>query len=167
MAKFTKADRQRIIDGYLADSGANMFVPAEFIDWLSGEKEHEAYGWFFGRTDAEMAREQRVWMARQMASGLRIVANVSEAPGKGSVVSVKVREFPAFVSPVAGRKSGGGYEPFDPRDAASVSELQRQGASALRSWLRRYGGLLDMMGVERAPIEEIASDLEGRVALSA
>lgn len=167
MATFTKADRQRIIDGYLSESGANLFVPAEFIDWLAGQKDHEAYGWFFGRSDAETAREHRVWMARQMASGLRIVASVSEAPNAGSVVSVRVREFPAFISPVAGRMAGGGYEPFDPDDAESVAELQRQGATALRSWLRRYGGLLDMMGADRAPIDEIASKLEGRVALSA
>ena len=47
MAKFTSADRQRIIDGYLSATGRNMFHPAEFIDWLEGQPDHEAHPWFF------------------------------------------------------------------------------------------------------------------------
>lgn len=163
MAQFTKKDRQRIIDDYLARSGANMFVPAEFIDWLSGQSEHEAYPWFFGKTDAQAAREHRIAMARQMASGLRITAKVSVAPQEGARVCVAVREFPAFVSPVAGRASGGGYEPFDPCDDAAIRELRRQGEVALRSWLNRYSGAF--AGTDLSAIEEIAAP--GRTALPA
>ena len=99
-----------------------------------------------------------------MASGLRIVAEVSTAPAAGSVVQITVREFPAFVSPVASRKSGGGYEPFDPSDVAAMDELRRQGAVALRSWLARYRGAFN--GVDLTVIEEIAAQAD-RVALSA
>lgn len=159
---FTKADRQRIIDGYLHETGENMFVPAAFIDWLADQPEHEAFGWFFGKDDATAAREYRIGLARQMASGLRIVAEVSTT--QASVVQISVREFPAYVSPVASRKSGGGYEPFDPKDDAAMAELRRQGAVALRSWLARYRGAFE--DVDLTTIEEIAAQAD-RVALSA
>src|SRR5690554_3353097 len=42
---FAKKDRQRIIDGYLAATGRNLFVASEFIDWLGEHPEHEAYEW--------------------------------------------------------------------------------------------------------------------------
>lgn len=162
---FTKQDRQRIIDAYLSETGKNMFVPGEFIDWLSGQSDHEAYPWFFTKSDGEAAREYRIGLARQMASGLRITVQPSEA--KGSVVSLTVREYPAYVSPVAGRKAGGGYERFDPEDAAALAELQRQAVVSLNSWLRRYAGAVEESGVDVTPIKEIAALIEGRVALSA
>lgn len=161
---FKKADRQRIIDGYLAATGRNMFNAAEFIDWLSGQPEHEAYEWFFGMSDEDAAREHRIQMARQMANGLRIVAQISGAPEKASAISVTTREFPAMVSPMAGRKSGGGYEPFHPDDPAMVAELRRQGAQSLRAWLARYRGVAEMGGLDVSPIEEIAAQIEGSVA---
>ena len=162
MAQFTKADRQRIIDGYLSETGRNMFVPGEFIDWLADNQDHEAHPWFFAKDDASAARVYRIGLARQMASGLRVVAEVSTTQAK--VVQIVVREFPAYVSPVASRKSGGGYEPFDPKDEAAMAELRRQGAVALQSWLRRYRGAFE--GVDLSAVEEIAAS-EGRVALSA
>jgi hypothetical protein len=167
MSRFAAKDRQRIIDGYLSISGANMFVPSDFVDWLAGQPDHEAYEWFFGQGDEAAAREHRILMARQMANGLRITASVSSPPVKGQVVSITVREFPAMVSPLAGRKAGGGYQAFDPKDGAIVAELKRQGAVALRSWLARYRGVMELTGVDVAPIEQIAASIEDRVALSA
>lgn len=158
---FTSKDRQKIIDGYLNESGENIFQPGAFIDWLGERPDHEAYEWFFGQDDATAAREYRISMARRMASGLRITAKVEET--KSSVVSIAVREYPAFVSPVATRKQGGGYEPFDPKDASAMAELRRQGVVALQSWLKRYAGAFD--DVDLSVIEKIAAD--GRVALSA
>lgn len=165
MAQFTKARRQAIIDGYLTETGRNLFVPAEFIDWLSGQPDHEAYEWFFSKTDAEAAREHRIWMARTMANGLRITAEVSNAPAKGSTVNVAVREFPAYLSPVNLRHGGGGYQRFDPQDADAVAELRRQGQTALRSWLARYSGAFTAQ--ELKAIEKIAAAQADRVALSA
>jgi hypothetical protein len=163
MAGFPKKKRQQIIDGYLAATGSNMFVASEFIDWLGGQPDHEAYEWFFGQGDEEAARQHRIQMARNMANGLRISARVSEAPEKAEAVSVSVREYPALVSPMAGRKSGGGYEAFHPDDPAMVAELQRQGAQALRSWLHRYRGVAEQAGVDLTPIEEIVIHLQGDV----
>lgn len=167
MAGFDKKARQKIIDDYLEASGANMFVAAAFVDWLAERPDHEAYDWFFGAGDAADAREYRIMKARQMTNDLRIVAPVSAAPDTGQVVSIAVREFPAYVSPVAGRKAGGGYLAFDPNDAAAVAELRRQGAVALRGWLARYRGVMELTGVDLAQIEQIAVQIEGRVALSA
>lgn len=164
MAGFTKARRQSIIDGYLQSTRRNQFVPQEFVDWLSGQPEHEAWPWFFGSGDEEAARQHRISLARQMASGLRITAPVSEAPAKSEPVKVAVREYPALVSPMSGRKSGGGYQPFHPDDPAMVAELRRQGAQSLRSWLARYRGVAEQGGVDVAPIEEIVALMDGDVA---
>ena len=162
MSGFTKmkATRQKIIDGYLSNTGRNMFVPSEFIDWLSGQPENEAYDWFFGMDDTEAAREHRIHLARQMASGLRIVSPVSEAPAKASVFSIKTREFPAYISPVSSRKDGGGYQSFDPRDRQDLAELQRQAASALRGWLSRYRGAAESAGADLSVVEDLVTLLD-------
>lgn len=162
---FKAKDRQRIIDGYLASSGRNMFVPSEFIDWLAGQPDHEAYDLFYGMDDAEAARQHRIALARRMASGLRIVARHEHT--EANVVAVTTREYPAYVSPIGGRRSGGGYEPFDPADAAQVAELRRQGATALRGWLSRYRGAFEAAGVDLSAIEEIAASEDASVAQSA
>lgn len=167
MARFTKEKRQEIIEGYLTATGANLFDPADFVDWLAENKDHEAYPWFFGQGDEIAAREHRISMARNMANGLRIVTRYSEPPKDGSKVKVTVSEFPAFISPVKGRRSGGGYMPFDPKDEASRDELRRQAATALRSWLNRYSGIAREAGVSLDSIEKIAASLDDRVALSA
>jgi hypothetical protein len=161
---FTKADKQRIIDDYLGQSGRNLFVPGEFVDWLADHPDHECHEWFFGKTDAEAAREYRIGLARRMASGLRIVAHTDEAK-TANVVSVTVREFPAYVSPVASRRVGGGYQPFDPDDAGDMAELRRQGAVAMRSWLERYRGAF--ADRDLTALEEIAAGADaGRVAIA-
>jgi len=162
---FKSKDRQRIIDGYLAESGRNMFVPSEFIDWLADQPEHEAYDLFYGMDDATAARQHRIALARRMASGLRIVAKQEES--RSNVVAVTTREYPAYVSPMAGRKGGGGYEPVDPSDEAHIAELRRQGAASLRGWLARYRGAFEHAGIDVSAIEEIASSQDGSVAQSA
>lgn len=158
MSNFTSKDRQRIIDGYLSATGRNLFIPAEFVDWLAKNKDHEAYPWFFSMTDKQAAREYRITLARRMASGLRIVVQ-DAAPSTPQVVHITTREFPAFVSPVAGRKDGGGYSPFDPSDADMMNELRSQGAQALITWLTRYRGAATASGVDVKPIEQIAEAL--------
>lgn len=167
MGGFPMKKRQAIIDGYLVATGANLFDPAAFIDWLSGQPDHEAYEWFFAKDDAAAAREYRIGMVRQWANGLRITANVSEAPTQSRPVAVTMREFPSLVSPVGGRKDGGGYQPFHPDDPAMVAELRRQGAQALRTWLARYRGVAEMGGLDLSPIEEIAAQMSGGVVAAA
>lgn len=157
MSGFPKKERQRIIDEYLAASGRNMFIPHEFVDWLGGQPEHEAYDWFYGIDDAEAARQHRIQMARQMASGLRIV--VQDSAPKDQVVSINVREYPAFVSPMGLRKKGGGYERFDPHSEESQRELRRQAATAMAAWLSRYRGCVEKFGLDMQPLEHIVEML--------
>lgn len=142
--KFTRHDRQRIIDEYLASTGRNMFVPGEFIDWLYAHPSHEAYDWFFAENDAAMARERRLDMARRMVSGLRVVSRSHQS--EATVTAITVREYPAFVSPISGRKDGGGYVPFNPDDDEALQELLTQGAISLRSWMSRYRGAFERAG---------------------
>ena len=117
MSSFNKKTKQRIIDDYLQNTGANMFVPADFVDWLATQPEHEAYPAFYGMDDAEAARQHRIQMARQMASGLRIVAKAEDVDR--SVVAITVTEYPAYISHVSKRTRGGGYGKFESPVASS------------------------------------------------
>lgn len=157
MARWNKRDRQQMVDGYLNATGRNMFVPREFLDWLSEQPEHDAYELFFGRTDEELAQIQREAMVRQWAAGLRVT--VRYQPAKATTANVVMVEQPLYVSPVSGRKAGGGYVANDGTDPAVQAELQRQAASALDGWLSRFEGVAIAAGVDVAPIKEIAGIL--------
>lgn len=157
MSGFPKKERQRIIDEYLQVSGHNMFVPAEFVDWLRDQPQHEAYEWFYGMDDTEAARQYRIDLARRMASGLRIVVS-DEVVGTSTVT---VREYPAYLSPVSTRKSGGGYAPFDPRSEVDQLELRRQAAVQLAAWLNRYRGCAENIGLDMSGVEDIVQSLRG------
>jgi hypothetical protein len=95
-----------------------------------------------------------------MASGLRIV--VHQEVSVGSVVHITTKEYPAFVSPIAGRRIGGGYVPFDPTDEGAAADLRKQAAVSLRAWLSRYRGAAD--DIDLRPVEEIVMLLSGSVA---
>jgi len=157
MSGFPKKERQRIIDEYLQATGRNMFVPAEFVDWLGDHPEHEAYEWFYGMDDVEAARQYRIDLARRMASGLRIVVSETEAVTN----TITVREYPAYVSPRQGRKEGGGYAPFDPRSEIDQAELRMQAAIALAAWLNRYRGCAENIGLDVSNLEDLVQVLRG------
>lgn len=161
MAGFSRGERQAIIDGYLAETGANHFVPHAFVDWLADKPDHPAFDLFYGMTDEHAAREFRVALARNMASGLRVTAQVQQVGATRGSIKLTTREFPALVSPIDGRKHGGGYVNFDPQDPALVQELLRQGAQALHSWLARYRGVAELGGHDLSGIKEIAMAMYG------
>jgi|TARA_R110000822_G_scaffold87587_1_gene203755 hypothetical protein len=153
MANFSKKTKQRIIDDYLQATGANMYVPSEFVSWLSGQPEHEAYSAFYGMDDIDAAYRYRIDMARRLASGLRIVVKNEDI--ESTVLSFRVAEYPAYISPVANRRDGGGYEPFDPSDVGSQAELRRQAGVSLASWLERYRGCAEHIGLDMSSLEGI------------
>jgi hypothetical protein len=157
---------QRVINEYGAATGRDVFLPGEFVDWIEGQPDHEAYPIFFGRDDATMARERRIDIARRMASGLRITVK-SVAAERRSIIHVVERTFPMMVSPLDGRRGGGGYVQVDPSDAASMAELRRQGAQSLSSWLERYGGAFRAAGYDLSVIEELAGERRAPVAVAA
>lgn len=155
---FKRSNRQKIVDDYLNVTGKYIFIPGEFVDWLEGQPEHQCYHWFFGQDDEKLAREYRIGLARRLVAGCRIVVKTSETVA--SVVHVKIREYPAFISPLAGRKDGGGYHRTKADDPEDMAELRHQGALALRSWLKSFRGAFEDAGVDLAPIEQIAAFAE-------
>ena len=114
MTKFNKKTRQRIVDEYLHASGKNHFISQEFVDWVAQRPEHEYYGTLFDKSDAERANQSRVDQVNQMISGLRIT--VTEEVKVNKEITFRVTEYPSYISPVARRKNGGGYNAFDPHD---------------------------------------------------
>ena len=169
---FKKEKRQQIVDDYLAKTGRNQYVPADFVDWLKGQPDHEAYDTFYGKSDAEEARASRIWRARQFVSGLRISVSRSKMPDSATVHAIersgtvgRAQVFPAYVSPEAGRKSGGGYFSFDPNDKDHVAELRRQGSRAMLAWQRRYAAVFN--DCDMSTIDEIAGLTAPRVVKSA
>lgn len=161
MAKFSRKDRQAVIDDYLNDSRRNQFIPAEFLEWLSERPDHEVYDLFFGMDDEDAARAHRVDMVRTWTSGLRITVRVA-APEARNVGSVQVREYtlPAMISPVGGRKSGGGYLAVDPDNPDHMLEIYRQAATDLAKWIERYEGAMSMRGIALSSIKEIVAELK-------
>ena len=61
MSNFSKKTKQRIIDDYLQKTGANMFVPTHFVDWLVTQPEHEAYPEFYAMDDIMRVRIALIW----------------------------------------------------------------------------------------------------------
>ena len=72
MSKFNKKTRQKMVDDYLNDTGRNTFKADEFVLWLETQPDHPAYNAFHGRDD-ELLWQAKLNLARQLASGLRIV----------------------------------------------------------------------------------------------
>lgn len=160
MAGFSKTERQRIVDSYLNDTGRNAFVPLQFIEWLRDRPDHEVYDVFFGMDDAEAALAHRIELARGWVSGLRItVKTAAAAPSRIGSVTVREHRFPAMISPVCGRKSGGGYVALDPDDLDHMRELARQGAADLTRWIERYEGVASRFGLSVDALNEIAAAL--------
>lgn len=157
MASFAMRERQRVIDEYLNASGANSFVPAEFLDWLKARPDHSVYPVFFGMSDESAARAHRLDMVRRWVSGLRVTVKVSQRTV--NVGEITAREFvlPAMVSPLGARKTGGGYHPVG---ESALPELRLQAAASLSSWLERFGGAVEMSGIGVGPIKEIVAALE-------
>ena len=158
--RFTQKARQKIIDDYLAKSGANMFVPAEFIDWLEDKPEHPCWKLWHGVDADEAKRKWMIDQVRTFVSGLRIVCS-EQVITNSNVKSITVREYPAYISPAQNRQNGGGYVRFDPENAAAMAELQSQAAASLRVWLDRYRGAVEHSGHDVAPIEALAKALAG------
>lgn len=161
---FTKKQRQEIIDGYLNDSGQNSFRPEQFLDWLVDNPDHVAYAWFHGESDEEAARQYRIDKARDFVSGLRIEIRVSTAPSKSKKIRIVTHEdplhVPRYISRLADRSNGGGYVEVDINDPVDQRELARQAAMHLRSWMKRWGGTAELIGVDASEIEKIAGEFD-------
>lgn len=154
MGRLNPTERQAILDDHVARHG--RYDPAVFVA-EAASSQHPAHGWFEW-DDQSAAGEYRLWQAREFVRGLRIrfTIEMQERNVKGAIE----REAPAFLSPVAGRKAGGGYHPVDPNDPEHMRELCRQAAASLGTWLRRYEAALDHAGVTHARVEKLRAALE-------
>ena len=155
---FNKSNRQMIVDEYLNITGKNMFVPEEFVHWLSTQPDHEVYNMFFGASVEEEAHQNRIQKARRFVSGLRVTVKVQVQDS--TVVKLRVeekssREYPSMISRRSRRSQGGGYEPYDPSDGELRVELKNQAGISLNAWLNRYRGIAEEFGQDLSRIEEL------------
>lgn len=162
--RFTKNDRQAIIDGYLNETGRNSYVPSEFVSWLKDKPEHKVYNIFFGVSDEEMADKHREVIARSFASGLRITIKLSELPMPQNTDSIKVETVtvPSLVSPINNRANGGGYIPVDVQDTGTMQELCRQAYRDLNAWKNRHEGVCNLSGIDVKSVEVILKKLQSK-----
>lgn len=172
LARVRPVDRQRIIDEYLNESGANYLQPHEFLQWLSVRPRHPAHGIFFGISDTDAAMAYRISLVRKWVSGLRIVVADRVSPLSQSVtVTVTEQEvtLPAMFSPVGDRRFGGGYHKTDPDNSDNLQELCRQAATDFARLEERWGGLARLQGIDLSAINEIIArfDAAGNVAIAA
>lgn len=158
MARFTKALRQQIVQEF-AEKNNGWFDPAAFLQSVrkAGNK-HPAFEWFEWDGD-KAAHEFRLDQARDFARGLRISFEVRTVH-RGSFKIVE-QSAPLALSPVAGRRGGGGYYMTNPNDPAHMDELRRQAAQSLRWFLSRFSSVLVDAGVSTAPFEKAQAALEG------
>jgi hypothetical protein len=155
--KFTKADRQKIVDAYVAKHGT--FDAGGFLwEVRKSNGTHEAWSWFEWN-DGKAGEAYREIQAREFVQGLKVKFEVVQTEPK--VASIIVRDAPAYISPVENRRSGGGYHAYDPANEDHRDELVRQAATAFDSWVRRYGGIFSEIGGTEASLAEITAVLVG------
>ena len=162
--RFTKKDRQNIIDDYLNQTGRNSYVPSEFVDWLRDNPDHKVYNLFFGASDEVMANKYREDFARGFASGLRLTIKISEMPMPSKIENLKVEavDVPSLISPINNRANGGGYISVDVQDTDTMSELALQAHQALKSWKGRYAGTCALSGIDISEIDSILEELKAK-----
>lgn len=161
MAGFNRGYRQKVVDEYLNATGANFFIPSEFLEWLRDKPDHRVYPVFFGKSDEAAAQEYRLMLARQFVAGLRIKVTVTpQMAASLPHIAVSIREpmtikVPAFVSPVSERRGGGGYVSTDISDTETAHEIYRQAAQSLTAWLDRYGDAARLAGADVGHVEAV------------
>lgn len=149
MAKFTKALRQQIVRDFALRHGG--FNAALFVEEVrAAGPDHPAYEWFQWDDD-KAASEYRIWQAREFARGIKVRASIEEISRTG--IRVREIEMPLIISPVDGRRDGGGYFLSDPNDPEHMAEFCRQAAADLERWLRRYSGAVAYAKGSTAAIE--------------
>lgn len=143
MSRFTKNLRQEIIEAFARDNNG-WFDPHAFVAHVREVgADHPAHAWFEWDDNAA-AEAYRLDQARDFARGLRVEFTVETIERD----SVRVVTAPFLTSPVATRKSGGGYYVTDLGDAEHVAEMKRQAAQYLRWFVSRYEAILDAPAVD-------------------
>ena len=158
MARMTKEERQNIIRDF-AGRHNGFFNPAAFVEEIRNVgRKHPAYGWFtWDRNKA--AFEYQVWQAREFAVGLRIRFTVEEI-GRSKRITIRERIMPFAISPVERRRESVGYYVTDPENPEHMAEFCRQAATALRTWINRYGAAVSHAGGSPQVVERLLKLIE-------
>jgi hypothetical protein len=157
--RFTKQIRQGIVEEF-ARRHNGQYNPGLFLQEVrdTGES-HAAYEWF--EWDADKAvQAYQLEQARAFARDLRVSFQIEEIERKP--VRVTAVDVPLVISPMSGRRDGGGYFLVDPDNPEHLAEHCKQAATALRSWMRRYHAALVHSGASAANVEKVAKLLEAR-----
>lgn len=159
MSRFTKALRQRIVREFAVRHNGT-YNPTLFVEEVRRVgPSHPAYEWF--EWDAsKAAAAYQVEQARDFARDLRVTFKVEVVNGGRRSVKVRETAMPLVISPMEGRKHGGGYLLVDPDNPAFIAEHCGQAAGALRSWLSRYRSALDHINVKPDTVSDLIAALE-------
>lgn len=140
MARFTKALREQIVREFTARHNG-QYNPALFLEGVGAKGvDHPAYEWFEWNDD-RAAEQYRVEQARAFARDIRVAFTVEEI-GRNKAVTIREVEAPLMISPLTGRRHGGGYVVLDPARPEDMAELCRQAACDLEAWLSRHQAAL-------------------------
>lgn len=163
MSRYTKALRQKIVTEF-ATRHNGTFNPGLFVEEvrLTGGT-HPAYDWFeWDRSKAALAFQ--IEQARDFARDLRVTFKVEVVNGGKRSVKVRETAMPLVLSPMDGRKNGGGYLLVNPDDPAYMAEHAGQAAQALRSWWSRYQSAAEHVGIPSADVDGMIAQLEAVTA---
>lgn len=163
MSRFTKAIRQRIVTEF-ATRHNGTYNPALFVEEVKrAGSTHPAYEWF--EWDCEKAAlGYQVEQARDFARDLRVTFKVEVVNGGKRSVKVRETAMPLVLSPMDGRKSGGGYLLVNPDDPVYMAEHAGQAAQALRSWWSRYQSAAEHVGILASDVNSMIAKLEAVTA---
>lgn len=154
MARFSKALRERIVREFTARHNGR-YDPAVFVEEVKAAgPDHEAYEWFEWDDEAA-ASSFRVEQARSFVQGINISFTV-ETLVRGNI-TVSPCIMPLVVSPMEGRRAGGGYVINNPDNPDHVAEFCGQAARDLDAWLRRYRAAVLSAGGSTAHVERLAA----------
>lgn len=161
MSRFTKALRQKIVTDFASRHGGH-YDPSAFVEEVRRTgASHLAHSWF--EWDAsKAAHSYQVNQARDFARDLKVSFKVEVVNGGRRSIQVRETAMPLVLSPLEGRKSGGGYLLVDPDDPAFMHEHVQQAALALRSWLSRYSAALEHVHQSRDTLDAIVTLLESQ-----
>lgn len=164
MSRFTKALRQEIVREF-AIRHNGTYNPSLFLEEVRNQgKKHPAFEWFeWDRDKAALAYQ--VEQARDFARDLRVTFKVTEINGGKRKVKVRESTMPLVLSPLEGRKDGGGYLLVDPDDPAYLDEHCRQAAQSLRAWMSRYASAVKHVGSDMKQLEKLAATLEQKTPI--
>lgn len=163
MGTFTKALRQKIVTEF-ATRHNGTYNPALFVEEVRRTgASHPAHAWFeWDQSKAALAHQ--VEQARDFARDLRVTFTVQVVNGGKRSVRVRETAMPLVLSPMDGRKNGGGYLLVNPDDPAYMAEHAGQAAQALRSWWSRYESAAEHVGIAASDVEAMIAKLESGTA---